>query len=582
MKVTLFDFQEDALQQLHTKLDQARAYAAIDNPQAISFAAPTGAGKTIVMTALFEDILFGTADYAAQPDAVILWLSDMPELNEQTRLKIESKSSRIRVNQLATIDSTFDAERLSGGRVYFINTQKLGTDKLLTRQGDKRQYSIWETFTNTAKALPDRFYVVIDEAHRGMRTGKAAQTAQTIMQRFLLGSPEHGLCPMPLVLGISATPRRFEDLLAGTNHTVHKIHVPAEDVRQSGLLKDRILIHYPDAGGQAEMTLLAEAANRWQIMAQGWQTYCQTEDIPAIKPILVVQVEDGTDNILTRTDLATALGTIESATGEPLAANQLAHAFTDNKEIEVGDRKIRHLEASRIEDDPHARVVFFKMSLSTGWDCPRAEVMMSFRRAHDHTYIAQLLGRMVRTPLARQVEKEAALNDVHLFLPHYNETAVYAVIHDLQNVEDVPPAQVGVSREMVTLHKRGGSEEIFAAMQKLATYRVNAVRQQSSLRRLMALGRALTHDQLDADAQTRVTNQIVAQMTTEIETLRTGSDYAKRVREITGVDLKTITLHGTILADDKASYTIEAAAADIDRLFGRAGQLLSNGLHIAY
>jgi type III restriction enzyme len=582
MKVTLFDFQEDALAQLHTKLAQARSFAAIDNPQAISFAAPTGAGKTIVMTALFEDILFGAAGYAAQPDAVILWLSDMPELNEQTRLKIESKSSRIRVNQLVTIDAAFDAERLSGGHIYFINTQKLGTDKLLTRQGDKRQYPIWETLTNTAKAIPDRFLVVIDEAHRGMRTGKVAQTAHSIMQRFLLGSAEHGLCPMPLVLGVSATPRRFEDLLAGTNHTVHKVHVPAEDVRQSGLLKDRILIHYPDSSSQAEMTLLAEAATRWRAMRRDWQAYCQTEGLPPVQPILVVQVADGTDKILTKTDLATAVATIESVTGEPLAANEIAHAFTESKEIDVAGRKIRHLEASRIEDDPHVRVVFFKMSLSTGWDCPRAEVMMSFRRAHDHTYIAQLLGRMVRTPLARQVEKDAALNDVHLFLPHYDETAVHAVIHDLQNVEDVPPAQVGVSREMVTLHKRPGSEAIFAAMQQLITYRVNAARQQSGLRRLMGLGRALTHDQLDPDAQTRVTNQIVAQMSAAITALRSNGDYDARVKQITGVDLETIALHGTIVADDKASYTIQAATADIDRLFDRAGLLLSNGLHIAY
>ena len=59
----------------------------------------------------------------------------MPELNEQTRLKIESKSDRIRVRQLVTVDSAFDAERLAGGNIYFMNTQKLGTDKLLTRKG---------------------------------------------------------------------------------------------------------------------------------------------------------------------------------------------------------------------------------------------------------------------------------------------------------------------------------------------------------------------------------------------------------------------------------------------------------------
>lgn len=45
MKVNLFDFQEDALQQLHTKLTQARAFAAIDNPQALSFAAPLAQAK---------------------------------------------------------------------------------------------------------------------------------------------------------------------------------------------------------------------------------------------------------------------------------------------------------------------------------------------------------------------------------------------------------------------------------------------------------------------------------------------------------------------------------------------------------
>ena len=85
---------------------------------------------------------------------------------------------------------------------------------------------------------------------------------------------------------------------------------------------------------------------------------------------------------------------------------------------------------------------------------------MSFRRAHDHTYIAQLLGRMVRSPLARRVEADAALNDVHLFLPHYDQATVESVIQDLKNVEDVPPSEIGTSREMVTLHRRDGTEDV--------------------------------------------------------------------------------------------------------------------------
>ena len=171
-------------------------------------------------------------EFEPQSDAAILWISDMPELNAQTRMKIESKSDRIRPRQLVTIDATFDAETLSGGHIYFMNTQKLGSEKLLTRKGDGRQFTVWETLTNTATTAPDRFYIVIDEAHRGMRSDQAVRKAQTILQRFLLGSEQDGLCRMPLVIGISATPRRFEKLLAGTTHTTHKVYIEAEDVRK--------------------------------------------------------------------------------------------------------------------------------------------------------------------------------------------------------------------------------------------------------------------------------------------------------------------------------------------------------------
>lgn len=164
MKFKLFDFQETALAQLREKILDARGRASAENSQAIAFSAPTGSGKTIVMTALFENIVFGEVGFPSQSDAVVLWVSDMPELNEQTRLK--TASNRFRVRQLVTIDATFDAERLEGGHIYFINTQKLGTDKLLTKVGDARKYPIWTTLSNTARAIPDRFYVVIDEAHR--------------------------------------------------------------------------------------------------------------------------------------------------------------------------------------------------------------------------------------------------------------------------------------------------------------------------------------------------------------------------------------------------------------------------------
>lgn len=589
MKVALFDFQKDALHQLRDKLTAARNFASSDNPQAIAFSAPTGSGKTIVMTALFEaildepdDQLEWPLDWQPQSDAVILWVSDMPELNEQTKLKIESKSDRVyRVNQLIPIDSTFDAERLAGGKVYFINTQKLGNDKLLTRVGDGRNWSIWTTLTNTA--MPDRFYVVIDEAHRGMAGGRGAKDAQTLMQRFLLGYPEVGLIKMPLVIGISATPKRFMDLLEHAPHTVHKVGIPPDEVRQSGLLKDRILIHHPQAVTTAEMTLLEEAARRWAQMTAAWANYCEEEGEQAIWPVLVVQVDNASANSVTKTSLTDALNVIESAIGRRLNEGEVAHAMHDTGDMEVGGRKVRKVDASRIDADKNIGVVFFKTSLSTGWDCPRAEVMMSFRRAEDHTYIAQLLGRMVRTPLARRIERDAALNDVHLFLPYFDTQAVTSVITSLHNVEDVPPSETGSSRDLVVLRRRAGMEDVFVALAELITYRVDAARAQSHLRRYMAISRHLTMDEVDDEAWDNAKRRIVEWMSEQVVGMKSAGLYDAAAQAITRVGLKTLAVkNDSGVAEPEADYHIDASDVDIDRQFEEAGRALGHGLHMTY
>lgn len=580
MKVHLFDFQDRALDRLRAKVLAARVSSTKDNPQAIVFSAPTGSGKTVMMTALLEDILFGNTGFPPQPDAVVLWISDSPELNEQSRMKIERMSDRIHLMHLENIETTFDRERLEGGKIYFINTGKLGSEKLLTRMGDGRQFPIWKTFTNTANAVPDRFYVVIDEAHRGMMRPGATEDARTIMQRFLLGHPASGLVRMPMVIGISATPNRFQDRLAESpDHTIHQVAIPAAEVRDSGLLKERILIHYPNSPATAELTLLQEAAKRWAEMTEAWKEYCLAEDESTVRPILVVQIENATAPKVTETDLVGALAAIEAGAGRSLLPLEPVHSIHDQGDLTISGRRIRHMDASRIEDDPEIGVVFFKTSLSTGWDCPRAEVMMSYRAAKDHTYIAQLLGRMVRTPLARRVERDAALNDVHLFLPHFDDKAVTAVIEDLKNVEDVPPSETGIAKELVILKRGPGTEGLFAALDEAITYRVNATRAQSHTRRYMGLARGLTVDKIEPDAWAGAKSQFVTWMQARIAELIAEGAFAPMVASVTQVGLSTKAIaHGSMAAEPVAGYTVEASDADIDRRFDDVGRRL-NGLH---
>jgi len=583
MKVELFEFQDIALGQLREKIAIARAHSTSEQPQAVVFSAPTGSGKTIVMTALFENILSGEVGFPAQPDAVILWVSDMPELNEQTRSKIEGKSDRIRVRNLVNIDGTFDAERLEGGHIYFINTQKLGTDKLLTKSGDGRDHSVWATLSNTATEAPDRFYVVIDEAHRGMAVGRSAREAQTLMQRFLLGFPEVGLIRMPLVIGVSATPKRFLDLLEHAPHTIQRVSISPDAVRMSGLLKDRILIHHPETITTAPMSLLEQAARKWGELTRLWGQYCEAEAETRVWPILVVQIENGTEKAVTKTDLPSVMSVVENAIGRRLNEGEIAHAMHDVGDMDIGGRLLRRVDASRINDNREIGVVVFKTNLSTGWDCPRAEVMISFRTAEDHTYIAQLLGRMVRTPLARRIERDAELNDVHLFIPGFDAKAVNAVVRDLKNVEETPPSETGSSREMVVLHRQQGIGNLFAALENLVTYKVGGGRKQSNLRRFLGVARGLTVDDIAPDAWEEAKAYIVTWMKQEVEGHQSSPDYLSSIASISQISLRTTTVeHGMTQATDSSSYLVDVSDVDIDTLFEEAGKFLGNGLHMAY
>ncbi len=592
MKITLFDFQKDALQNLRKRLNLARPAASPEAPQAITLSAPTGSGKTIIMTALFEaildqpdDQLDWPMDWQPQPDAVILWVSDMPELNEQTKLKIERQSDKVyRVGQLEMITTSFDEERLAGGRIYFVNTQKLAGDRRLTTVGDGRTYSIWTTLTNTARAIPDRFYVVIDEAHRGMTSGKGAATAQTIIQQFIKGNPATGLVKMPLIIGVSATPKRFNDLLGDTEHTQHKVPVPVEDVKKSGLIKERVLIHHPANPTNAEMGILEAAARRWQVMTEQWKTYCSAEGERPVRPILVIQIEDGTP---TRTNLSDAIKAVEDGIGRPLRDSELAHALMDKAGLKEGTRVIRYIDPSRIDDDADVSVVFFKMALSTGWDCPRAEVMMSFRSAQDHTYIAQLLGRMVRTPLARRIESTAELNDVHLYLPHFNAEAVEQVRTALQTSDDIVPAETGEGTQLVTLNRRAGTENIFAAIEaaELVTYKVNTVRAQSDIRRYQAIAMGLTRDGIDPNSWDTAKADSVTWVGEQVASLKASGDFEKARKSLKQVGLRTVMVTGvTGMAEGQEDYVVDVSDLDVDRQFEEAGRALGQGygLHQLY
>ncbi|MBP3856864.1 MAG: DEAD/DEAH box helicase family protein [Ruminiclostridium sp.] len=437
MKIELKDFQKRALAKLRQSSATALGnYRSTHTPQVVSYTAPTGAGKTIVMSALIEAILFGDELYPDQPEAIFIWLSDSPQLNEQSKLKIDLKADKIRLNQCVVIsDDSFDREELEDGHIYFLNTQKLSKTSNLTKHSDNRQYTIWETIANTVREKSDRLYFIIDEAHRGAQKPTDLSKNTTIMQKFLKGSEPDKLPPMPVVIGMTATPQRFNRLAEGIQSTTHYVSTTTDEVRASGLLKDRIVITYPENTGN-DMAVLQAATDEWQNKWLHWEQYCYEQHYAYVNPILVIQVQNGSGNQISATDMDDCLRIIEERIGDRFLEGQVVHSFGEGiSTIQINGLDVHYCEPSRIAEDKRIKVVFFKETLSTGWDCPRAETMMSFRRATDHTYIAQLLGRMIRTPMQMHINVDETLNEVHLYLPQFNATTVHDVVDALQNEE---------------------------------------------------------------------------------------------------------------------------------------------------
>lgn len=442
MRYTLKDYQADAVDKVLGNLTRAHdMYTRYGDASQFSLSAATGAGKTVMAAGVIEALFFGSDEFnfAPNPGAVVLWFSDDPALNEQSRARIQAASSELE-SRLRVIEPPFTETSLKPGNVYFLNTQKLSKNSRLVRaerheddgEGifsitpDMLQSSIYDVLTNTIKDENLTLYMVLDEAHRGMQPVK---DRTTIVQRLING---HGATPaIPIVLGISATVERFEEAMKGTQNRIAlpSVEVDPALVQASGLLKDDIVLSIPAESGTFDTVLLTRAVEKLRESSNAWRAYADSQgDLEPVAPLLVVQLGDKP----TVEDLSRTLTTIFKAWPE-LPENSVANVFGEHQDLNVAGYEVPYLEPQRVQDQTWCRVLLAKTAISTGWDCPRAEVLVSFRPASDPTHITQLLGRMIRTPLARRIPGNELLNSVDCLLPFFDKQTAMNVAEMLMS-----------------------------------------------------------------------------------------------------------------------------------------------------
>jgi type III restriction enzyme len=581
MKWVLRDFQETAVAQLAKLLGKA-SREADDQGWAVGLTATTGAGKTVIATALIEQILCGSEDSSCPPDenAVFLWFSDLPALNRQSRAKMLLASNLLSSERLVLIENTFDQQELLPGHVYFINAQLLGKAGIIVGpRSPKHQFPFWETVADTIAAPGRTLYFVVDEAHRGMgEDKKAREDAKTIVQKFIKGI-EGVMLPVPIIFGISATPAKYRAVVDGTGRIVASHDVKPEDVRRSGLIKDRILTAAADEKQRDPFALLRQAATSWRESVEAWAAYAKIapDDDPVV-PAFIIQVQNEEKGQITRTPIVDVIQTIVDVMG-PMPDSAFVHAFGEGADLTFGNRTVRYVSPERIAGDDDARVVFFKSGLGTGWDCPRAEVMFSFRRAEDTTSIAQTIGRMVRTPLARRILEDDRLNIVEVFLPEYDKAAVNAVKSYLEESGDAGAADAIQDRdEWVRLNRRPDTEEVVAKIESLPSWTVPTVRDRKDVRRLIDLALRLSANGLRESAFDDACGLLVGALLDKQRTLVNDDNFTKSVDAQGTIEIVRVEWAvGEAEKSTETTLTLPASTKAIEMLYAGAKRSFGKG-----
>jgi type III restriction enzyme len=444
MRFVLKEYQTWAARQILATLERCRRdWREYKDQTAFALASTTGSGKTVIAATVIEALLHGSDEFdvEADPTAVVLWVSKDPSLNAQTRSRFIECADRIPSGDLVLLDKDYAGESLKTGTVCFINPDKLRDGSLFVKHTDERHVTFWEIINNTVKDHGRTLYMVLDEAHEGMRT--QTSTEQTIVQKIINGNGANA--PMPILWGISATVKRFNEAMEKAEGRTKRPNVTIDPkaVQASGLLKNYLTLDIPDEIGDFETTMIRDATLDFVDVCDRWEKYREEQGLEKpVVPLLVVQIPNRTEG-----EAATEKGRQEEAATihrgletirkhwPDLPEDGVAHVLGDSGALEIGAYTIPKVAPQDVQHDHRIRVLIAKDAVSTGWDCPRAEVLVSLRPGNDHTYVTQLLGRMVRTPLA-QSTSEDRLNAASCYLPRFNKDTAQVVAEEIMGLRE--------------------------------------------------------------------------------------------------------------------------------------------------
>ena len=380
MIYTLKNYQRDAV-------DELKQYISIGfkstSRKEVAFKAPTGSGKTFMAASLFEEL----AEENPSVNFCILWAC--PGKGELHKQSFDAVKTYLGGNPVCSLleDDFFGSRKyIKDKEIVFINWEKLiqkdkETGKWANNLMKDQEGMNFIDVIEKTKQNGTRVILVIDESHIG-----ASQKAR--IQEFI-----NTIIIPSIVLEMSATPLN--------NHI--DVEIETQKVVDEGMIKKDVIVNQ---GINKEDKTLAEQDSELLVLQKG---YDKRQEIVeeynklniAVNPLVLIQipnVDEGEAKKLVIKDFLREKGITE-----------------DNGKLKFWcDDKGNFDKKAIKKNNDITEYLVFKTAVATGWDCPRAHILIKFRDGKSETFETQTIGRILRTAEAKSYDNYL-LDNAYIF-----------------------------------------------------------------------------------------------------------------------------------------------------------------------
>lgn len=346
--MNLMNFQLKAIKSLLECMED-------DSVREIVLKSPTGSGKTIMITHFMDEY---TKEHAK---TVFVWLTPgKGDLETQSKAKMDKYIHNAQTKLLADVMTCGFEEN----DACFINWEKLtkkGNNAL--KDSERTNFLEWiEKALNSGLS----FKIIIDESHQNF-----TDKADAIVQLFKTDK----------IIRCSATPI--------VDKKAKLIEIAEEDVIAEGLIKKLLIINenFPQTIETDNQTwyLLERALNKQREIRSLF-----LQKGVDVNPLIVVQLPNNSDL------LCESVEQYFSEQGITIENETLAVWISN-----------RHENTENISDNDGKQVaVIMKQAVATGWDCPRAHILVKLRENMDETFEIQTIGRIRRMAEAKHYDND--------------------------------------------------------------------------------------------------------------------------------------------------------------------------------